>query len=170
VAGTDYWLALYNVKTWDDFVKAGEQVTGFRQRYWSFVRQIKPKDYLVCYLTGVSRFVGALEVTSDPYLDTSRVDAWSEQEFPCRIKVKPLVTLSSVTAVPILDLKGELSYFSNQKSTNAWASYFRRSPARMKEADGKVVIDALKKAKAAPIFRPLDKQKVSRSLRYKHWV
>ncbi len=37
------------------------------------MQQIKLEDYLLCYLTGVSRFIGVLEVTSEPYWDEMKV-------------------------------------------------------------------------------------------------
>jgi len=42
-------------------------VSGFRESRWATVQKIKPGDYLLCYLTGISRFIGALEVVSPPF-------------------------------------------------------------------------------------------------------
>jgi hypothetical protein len=33
----------------------GGEVSGFRERRWKTVQQIKPGDYLLCCLTGISR-------------------------------------------------------------------------------------------------------------------
>ena len=78
-----YWLDLFSVKTWEEFVAAGARVSGFRESRWSTVQRIAVGDYLLCYLTGLSRFVAVLEVTSAPYLDRSPI--WSDEEFPCRL-------------------------------------------------------------------------------------
>ncbi len=164
----NYWLNLFNVKTWKEFLDAGGRITGFRKRHWKAVQQIQSKDYLICYLTGASRFIGVLEVTGTPFIDNSPI--WKGEEFPCRIKVNPFVILTPMTAVPILELKDQLSIFENLKNPNAWAAYFRRSPARMKEADGRIIIEALTEAKKNPIHRPLDKQKIARSLTYTPWA
>ena len=40
---------------------------------------MKVGDYLVCYLTGVSRFIGVLEVVGDPYTDASPI--WKDDAF-----------------------------------------------------------------------------------------
>ena len=64
-----YWLDLFTGTTWREFLDAGGGVSGFRERRWNTVRQIKPGDYLICYLTGISRFIGMLEVRSKPYVD-----------------------------------------------------------------------------------------------------
>ncbi len=60
-----YWLDLFTGATWDEFKKAGSNISGFRKSRWKSVQKIKPGDYLLCYLTGVSRFIGILEVTAD---------------------------------------------------------------------------------------------------------
>ena len=61
-----YWLDLFTGKTWKEFLNAGATVSGFRESRWATVKRIKSGDYLLCYLTGVSRFIGVLEVTSEP--------------------------------------------------------------------------------------------------------
>jgi hypothetical protein len=60
----NYWLDLFTPQTWNEFLKAGSSVSGFRESRWSAVQKIQEGDYLLCYLTGISRWVGVLEVTS----------------------------------------------------------------------------------------------------------
>jgi hypothetical protein len=67
------------------------------------VQQVKPGDYLLCYLTGVSRFIGVLEVTSQPFWDETPI--WKDEVFPSRVKVEVIATLTPETAVPIFELK-----------------------------------------------------------------
>lgn len=62
-----YWLDLFTYQTWTEFLAAGGQVSGFRQRRWSTVQQMKPGDILLCYLTGVGRWIGLLEVSGAPF-------------------------------------------------------------------------------------------------------
>jgi predicted RNA-binding protein len=66
-----YWLDLFTGTTWEEFLAAGGEVSGFRERRWKTVQQMKPGDYLLCYLTGISRWIGVLEVVSEPYRDTT---------------------------------------------------------------------------------------------------
>jgi hypothetical protein len=61
------WLDLFTGQTWQEFLEANGSVSGFRESRWTTVRKIKPGDTLLCYLTGISRFIGALEVTGPPY-------------------------------------------------------------------------------------------------------
>jgi len=55
-----YWLDLFTVETWKEFLDHGGDVTGFREKRWKTVQKIKHGDYLLCYLTGASCWVGSL--------------------------------------------------------------------------------------------------------------
>jgi predicted RNA-binding protein with PUA-like domain len=67
----NYWLDLFSFTTWQEFLDAGANVPGFRENRWKVIQQMKIGDYLLCYLTGVSRWIGVLEVVSEPYQDNS---------------------------------------------------------------------------------------------------
>jgi len=58
----NYWLDLFTVQTYEEFQKAGAKVSGFRERQWNRCQRIQPGDKLLCYLTGISRWVGVLTV------------------------------------------------------------------------------------------------------------
>ena len=62
----NYWLDLFTATTWDEFRQAGSRITGFRASTRSVRKAVKPGDILLCYLTGVMRRVGALEVLLGP--------------------------------------------------------------------------------------------------------
>ena len=74
-----YWLDLYTSETWNEFLAAGANVTGFRERRWKTVQKIKPGDILLCYLTGVGRWIGILEVVGSPFKDKKPI--WKLSEF-----------------------------------------------------------------------------------------
>jgi len=68
-----YWLDLFTVETWKEFRDHGSDVSGFSDKRWKTVQRIKPGDYLLCYLTRISRWVGLLEVVGQPYYDKERI-------------------------------------------------------------------------------------------------
>ncbi len=158
MSNRNYWLDLFSGATWEDFKKAGGNVSGFRKSRWKTVQKIKPGDYLLCYLTGVSRFIGVLEVTSKPFQDDSPI--WEDEEFPSRLKVKSVVELTPETAIPVLELKDRLTFFENLTSPHAWTGRFRGSPTKWKTSDGETVTEALLEAKVHPVVRPIDKRKL----------
>jgi hypothetical protein len=155
-----YWLDFFTGTTWEEFLSAGGQVSGFREGRRKTVQQMKPGDHLLCYLTGVSRWIGVLEVVSEPFRDDSKI--WADESFPWRVRVRQVVVLTPQTAVPVFDLRDDLTVFRNLSSPNAWTGYFRRSPARWKPVDGEAVVAALHDAKANPIVRPVDAAKLAR--------
>ena len=156
----NYWLDLFTGTTWQEFLDAGASVSGFRENRWRTVQQIKPGDYLLCYLTGVSRWIGMLEVTSEPFKDDTPI--WKDVVFPCRLRVKPVVALTPETAVPVHHLRDQLSIFQNLSSPFAWTGHLRGSPVRWKLADGEAILNALLIAQQTPVSRPVDMAKLAR--------
>jgi len=136
-----YWLDLFTGKTWQEFLDAGGNVTGFRESKWGTVQKIRPGDRLLCYLTGISRVVAVLEVTGEPFIDnTSKI--WKDETFPSRLEVKPMITLSPATAVPIQQLRDTLTVFRDLKNPNAWSGHVRGSPTKWQMADGEAILSA----------------------------
>lgn len=160
MSSSRYWLDLFTGTTWQEFIDAGSKITGFRETRWSTVKGIQPGDRLICYLTGLSRFIGMLEVTSKPFKDNTPI--WADEDFPCRLEVKPLVMLRPETAVPIHDLRDKLSIFQNLTSPHAWTGSLRGSPAKWKQSDGDAIQAALLEAEENPIERPVDLKKLAR--------
>jgi hypothetical protein len=154
----NYWLDLFTPKTWQEFLDSGAEITGFRETRWSTVQKIAKGDCMLCYLTGVSRFVGVLEVTGKPFKDTKKI--WSDEEFPCRIKVKHVSTLTPETGVPVKQLAGKLSFLPEDTIGLAWTGHFRGSPTKWKPDDGAAVTDAIKAAVLNPVILPIDPAKL----------
>jgi hypothetical protein len=146
-------LDLFTGKTWEEFVNNGSTVSGFRERRKKIVQTINPGDYLICYLTGISRFIGILEVKSKCYFDKTPI--WKDEVFPYRFKVSLIHKLDPKTAVPIHDIKDKLSIFHGLKS-RTWSGFFRGSPAEFKHEDGETIVQAIIDAIANPIKRDYD--------------
>ena len=158
MAKRGYWLDLFTGVTWQEFKEAGACVSGFRSSRWKTVQKIDKGDYLICYLTGISRFIGILEIIGKPFQDDSPI--WKDEDFPCRLKVKPIISLEPKTAIPVHNLKDTLSFFKDLKSPHAWTGHFRASPIRWKQSDGEAVLNALQEAQDNPIERPFDEKKL----------
>jgi hypothetical protein len=148
-----YWLDLFTVETWKEFLDHGGDVSGFTEKRWPTVQKIKPGDYLLCYLTRVSRWVGLLEAEGEPFLGEDPI--WASGVYPSRVGVRVLLSLTPEQGIPVLELRDELTVFQNLTNPNFWQGPFRGSPGRWKVADGEVIIRALQDAKAHPVERPL---------------
>jgi hypothetical protein len=156
----NYWLDLFTGTTWKEFLAAGGQISGFRESRWKSMQKMRPGDYLLCYLTGLSRWVGVLEVVSAPFRDETPI--WKDESFPCRVKVKQVITLTPETAVPVLELRDKLSVFKGLKNPAAWSGAFRGSPVQWKSGDGEAILDALTEAERNPVVRPVNQAKLAR--------
>ena len=157
----NYWVDLFTWRTWQEFLKAGGDVSGFRESRWKTVQRIKPGDYLLCYLTGVSRWIGILEVTSEAFKDDSTI--WEyDGVFPSRLRVKLINQLEPETAVPVLELRDKLSLFQNIKNPNSWGMLFRGSPKKLSAEDGEEIVKAINYAVKNPVRRKVDPKKLAR--------
>src|SRR3954469_8854229 len=101
MADRAYWLDLFSAKTWAEFLASGGSVSGFREGRRGYIKKVKPGDYFLCYLVGISRFVGILEVQSEYFEDATPI--WSAEAFPLRFKVAKRDVLTPESGVPIKD-------------------------------------------------------------------
>jgi hypothetical protein len=76
----DILVDLFTVETRKEFQGHGGDVSGFNEKRWPSVQKMKPGDYLLCYLTRVSRWIGLLEVVGQPFFDEEPI--WSLQVYP----------------------------------------------------------------------------------------
>ena len=49
-----YWIDLFTIETWKEFLDHGGDVSGFSEKRRATVQRMKAGDYLLCYLTRVS--------------------------------------------------------------------------------------------------------------------
>jgi hypothetical protein len=138
---------------------AGGEVSGFPYRMRNTVAKINVGDVLLCYVAGISRWIGALEVTGGHFSDSKPI--WSGGSYSERLKVKPLIELEFETAVPIVEVKQDMHMFDSLTNPAQWSIYFRRSPASIDSDDAQVVLNALEEAQKNPTVRPIPASKLS---------
>ena len=155
-----YWLDLFTGTTWDEFRNAGAEVSGFRNRMRRTVAKVQRGDVLLCYMTGVMRWVGALKVLG-PSDDTR--DIWTVADFPERLAVEPLVMLDAENGVPMSHLEGKVEFYQSADDRPGYKGFVRRSPNPFKRSgDGELVMHLLRKAHVSPVSRPVDPIKLAR--------
>lgn len=155
-----YWLDLFTGTTWDEFRNCGASVSGFSNRMRRNVEKMLPGDIMLCYLTGVMRWVGALEVIG-PSTDTRRI--WKDMEFPARVAVKPVVMLSAETGIPMDQLEGKVSFFSGKADRGKFMGFVRMSPNQFRaQEDGDLMLKLLREAERTLVARPVDAKKLAR--------
>ena len=152
-----YWLDLFTGKTWEEFLRNGGNVTGFREKRRAYARRIHPGDYFICYVTGISRFIGVLAVLSESYFD-DQTRIWEDEGFPVRFQVKVLLSLNPEAAVPVAELRSELSIFRSLKDSSKWSGFFRGAPAEFDPQDAQAIVKAIEEAVSNPVDRPYDER------------
>jgi hypothetical protein len=156
----NYWLDLFTGTTWAEFQKAGASISGFSPRQGKKVQSIQSGDILLCYLTYVMRWVGALEVVGQSN-DESKI--WKDAEFPARLKVKPLVMLTPATGIPMQELLGKVWFYESKADSGKFKGFVRGSPTLFKvNADGELILKMLRDTEKAPVSRPVDAKKLAR--------
>lgn len=167
----NYWLSLFTGKTWEEFQKAGSDVSGFSKGSQKTVDKIEKEDILLCYITGIMHWVGALEVIG-PSDDTRQIwnlgDNSEKLNFPVRLAVKPILTLNPEYGVPMKELEGKVSFYGNPDDRRkGFKGFIRRSSTKFKENDGKYVFELLKEAKKNPVIKEIDYKKMGNIPLYK---
>ncbi len=161
----NYWLDLFTGTTWEDFIKNEAKVSGFSERRRKLCEKIKPGDILLCYITGIMRWVGALQVIGSSN-DTS--DIWSQGEYPVRFDIKPIVLLTPEQGVPMEKLEGKVYFYKGPEDRKKYKGMVRGSPNLFKVVeDGKKILSMLEEAKKNPITEPYDEKKFRRKPTYK---
>ncbi len=143
----NYWLDVFTPQTWKEFRNAGAKVMGFRETMSGYLRKVLPGDVLLCYVTGQSRWVGALEVMG-PSNDRTRI--WQDDPFPLRLAVRPLTLLNPEDGVPLADLEGKVAFFPGPEQRSKYRGFLRRSLNRFqRNEDGELLLALLRTASAA---------------------
>ena len=153
-------MDLFTGTTWEEFQKSGASVSGFSHRMRKTVQSIQPGDILLCYLTGVMRWVGALEVIGQSK-NINRI--WKDAEFPSRLDVKPLILLNPANGIPMNELKGKVRFYQTQADSGKFKGFVRVSPAMFRpKENGDLILKLLHEAEKSPVSRPVDAKKLAR--------
>ena len=161
----NYWLDLFTGTTWREFKEAGANVSGFRAKQVKSGKKLKPGDIFLCYLTGVMRWVGALEIIGP---STDNREIWKEQDFPVRFNVKPVVLLEPEHGVPMEQLESRVTFYRGSEDRGKFRGFVRASLRVFEDPkDGELILSLLREAEKNPVSRPVDAKKLARKPLYK---
>ena len=160
----NYWLDLFTGGTWDQFRESGANVSGFRPRMRNAVARIQPGDVLLCYMTGVMRWVGALRVLG-PSDDKRPI--WKDLDFPVRVAVEPVVMLDAEAGVPMEALEGRTQFYRGPQDKGKYRGIVRQSPLRLDPNDGELLVRLMSEAEKSGQRRDVDPKKLARKPLFK---
>lgn len=152
-----FYLDLFTPETWDAFRRHGGEISGFRQQQKGIARRIAPGDIFLCYLVRLSRWCGALEVTSEVFHGDNPIFS-DPDPFVVRFRVRPIVALDPEKSLPIFEdhIWNHLSETKSvRKGTKGWAIPYRGSLRRIADSDGALLFDLLRKQGKAEVAYPL---------------
>jgi hypothetical protein len=137
-----YFLAVFSPETHAAFSATDRRVMGFRERHRKAAGKVNAGDLLVCYLTGLSRWVGLLRIEGRAYEDATPVFAVKDDPFVVRLAVSPVVWLSADEGVGIREdeVWTGLSFTKlHDKRSSKWTGSLRTSLAPVKDEDGALI-------------------------------
>lgn len=137
----NYYLTVWRLDTWRDFLCAGGNVYGLPESYQKLATQLKPNDYLICYMAGLSEFFAVLEVASESFYETKLI--WSAGIYPVRVKVRRAI--EPRIGIGVKAMADKLSFMTPDKLANhrLWSNHFHCSIKRWKPEDAWAVVQAL---------------------------
>lgn len=111
-------------------------------------------DILLCYLTGLMRWVGALEVVGH---SDDKSPIWTESDFPARLEVKPLIVIEPEHGIPMSELAGKTTFYRSVASFKEFKGFLRGSPKRFRNRkDGEMILRMLYAAERTPVSPAVD--------------
>lgn len=161
-----YFLNLYSPATYEAFSKSDRTVTGFQERHQAVARRVKAGDMLLCYVTKLSRWVGAQTVLDGPFVDHTPLFS-QDDPFIVRFHIKPDIWLPIEKAVPIKEdeIWSRLSLTRDyERTTSAWAQHFKGSLRSMADDDGRLLFEILRRQQNGGQTYPVDQDAYERLL------
>jgi hypothetical protein len=155
----NHFVTLFSPETHARFSASDRTQAGYRARQRKAAERVKVGDLLVCYVTGVSRWVGLLEVVGSVFEDATPLFTESDDPFFVRLKVKPIVWLPPEQGIPIHDpaVWSQLSFTrEHSPDTVTWTGAVRTSLAPLSSADGAFLDRVLREQESAPKPYPLE--------------
>jgi hypothetical protein len=143
-----YFIDLFSPETYEAFKHSSQDISGFRLRHKRMAERIVSGDILICYMTRLSRWVGALEVIDGPFIDSTPIFLPENDPFVVRFRVRPVVWLDVDKAIPIRAEKiwNSLSFTKGlEEGSIAWTGKVRGSLVRLDDEDGKLLFELLRK-------------------------
>ena len=137
-----YYLDLFSPETYEAFGRSNRTISGFRASQRNAAFKIGVGDKFICYMTKLSRWVGLLEVTSEPFEDDSPIFYPANDPFVVRFRVRTLVWLDKEKAIPIHDVRlwDSLSFTQgHNRGSSTWTGKLRISLRQIDDSDGQLL-------------------------------
>ena len=130
-----YWLCVLTPENFE--VVKEKLVWGVEPRHEKYLKELRPGDKLVMYVTRESKIKGIFEVESEPYYDGTEI--FEGGIYPHRVKIKAIKI--SDEGINIKEILNEISIFKGKKN---WAGVIQGKAMReITEEDYKKIAELL---------------------------
>jgi len=124
---------------------------------------LAPGDIFLCYLVGLGRWCGALQIEAPAYIDETPLFKPAGDPFVVRFQVKPLVVLEPEYALPMRRLSWTKDI---RPGSVGWGANFQRSLRQMPDDDAEFLLQLLKlqsEQRKPQDLTPKDKRALSKA-------
>lgn len=143
-----YRLIVFSPATHEAFSASEQKYAGVRARQVKAAARVEVGDKLLGYLTGLSRWIGMLEVVGTMVRDSTPLFVAEEDPYDVRLPVRTVVWLPVERGIPIKDpeIWGQLELVRAYDPTRAmWTGKVRTSLVELPEGDGRFLEERLRK-------------------------
>ena len=137
----DRYLAVFNEKTWQQFVELNPKVCAFPDSRNRPFPKIQIGDQFLCYIAGRMVWAGVLKVCGERF--RAETPLFDGGPFPIRFPVEAEALLDLDRAVPMNALEGLLSFFPIGGSSKQWGPHLRNAPKRLYAPDGLAIAERI---------------------------
>jgi predicted RNA-binding protein len=137
-----YWIVVGSPENYEIARERGFDMFGFKSTRRRESAEMKPGDKLVFYLTGVMKFGGVADVTSEVYEDHTPVfksEKKPGEDYPFRVKTKADRALDRDQWVDVKEMAPRLEFTSRRG--DHWRLAFQGNLHQISEVDYKLISD-----------------------------
>ena len=145
------WIVVGSPENFEIAQGRGFDMFGFKSTRRRESAEIKPGDKLIFYLTGVMKFGGIAEVTSEVYEDRSpvfRSEKKAAEDYPFRAKTSPDRLLDRDQWLDVKEFATRLEM--TRKRGEYWRLAFQGNLHKISDEDYKEISDAVDAAGRVP--------------------
>jgi hypothetical protein len=163
-----YHITVMTVDVYERFSRSTREKIGFLPHHRKAIQKLAAGDKLICYISGMMRWAGLLEVTSSAFEEDTSLFYPDNDLLTLRFQVKPLVWLSLEQTVPLKDERvwRYLSFTANTgENDTAWIGRLRTSLSHLDDTDGALMEKVLNDVQRTEEVFPYDEKLYRRHLR-----
>lgn len=152
-----YWIVVGSDENMRIAEARGFDLFGFKSTRRREVSRMRPGDRLVFYLTGIMKFGGIVEVTSEYFQDTTPVFKSKKpvsgraggptETYPFRVKVRPIAILRTDQYLDVKEIAPALQYTKKWPAEH-WRLAFQGNLHEIPESDYRLIEFLVRKAAA----------------------